>query len=192
MAHPVRRIFGSLDFEERILNAAALIAVIGIFLPWSSGEWLGGETASYSALGFFTSLIGWTILLLLLYTLCCTFVPLFGGPYLVGRRHLQSVRLAVAAQALILTLCVLTVLTDVTFEFSRMNVRFGVYVTLIGAMIATLYSFLKWQEQRRREQQDLFHHPEEKGPLPELNQSRLAPPPPPPPPPLAPEEHNIR
>jgi hypothetical protein len=32
----------SLELEERILNAGAVVAAVSVFLPWMSGEWLGG------------------------------------------------------------------------------------------------------------------------------------------------------
>ncbi len=191
MVHPLRRLLGMLDLEERILNAASLLAVVSIFFPWISGEWLGGDTAYYTGFAFFTSFIGWFVLLLHGFLLLSTFVPLLGGPLLIRRKHLHIVRFLLASQATVLTIATLTVLTNITFEFSRMEVRFGVYLSLIGSMVATLYAFLKWQEQRKREAQELFHHPEQKAPQLEPKETRAVPPPPPPPRPLSPEEHHL-
>lgn len=187
------RSFSALDIEERILNAGALIAVVGVFLPWLSGEWLGGERMTYSALGFYVSFIGWAILLINLFLLLLTLSPALGGPIILRRRMREATRLFLSTQSTLLVLASLSVLTNVTFEFSRMEVRFGIYLTLVGSVVATLYSWLMFQQQRRHEPQEFFQHPEDRSPVTERRESTIpTPPPPPPPPPLYPEEHRLR
>lgn len=186
------RALASLELEERILNGAALIALLGVFLPWLSGEWLGGDTITYSGLHFYTAFLGIAVLLLHAFILSITFIPLIGRPSFLKRRHREIVRLCAAVQATVIAFAALTVLMKVTFEFTRMEVRFGVYITLIGSIVTVIYSALKFQEQRRLEVQELFHHPDDPAVPQERAEVPLAPPPPPPPPPpLEPEEHNI-
>ncbi len=193
MASRLQRILQSLDLEERILNGAAFFSLIALFFPWLSGEWIGGETVNYTGLSFYTSFIGMIIFILLLFLLALTAVPLLGGPIVLKRRQKEITRLCVASQITILTLAALSVLTEVTYEFSRIEIRFGIYSTLVGSLIATLYSFLKWQEYHRQEAQDLFRHPEDPTPLSERQETiSPLPPPPAPPPPLPPEEHHLR
>lgn len=181
----------TLELEEQILNAGSAIAIIGIFLPWLSGEWLG-VSETYNGLGFYTSFLGLAIFLIHLFLLLVTFLPLTGGPVLLRKRYREFVRLFLAFQAVVLVLGVLTVLTRVTFEFTRMEVRWGVYVTLIGSFVTLLYTFLRWQEHRRSDVQDLFHHPEDQVAPPAESEAPTVPPPPPPPPPAPlPEEHRI-
>lgn len=193
MASRLQRILQSLDLEERILNGAALFALIALFFPWLSGEWIGGETVHYTGLNFYTSFIGMIIFLLLLFLLALTAIPLLGGPIILKKRQKEMTRLCVASQITILTLASLSVLTEVTYEFSRIEIRFGIYSTLVGSLIATLYSFLKWQECHRQETHDLFRHPEDPTPPSERQETtNPLPPPPPPPPPLPPEEHHLR
>jgi hypothetical protein len=79
----------------------------------------------------------------------------------------------------------------VTFEFSRMEVRFGIYVTLIGSIVSLVYAFLRLSEQRKSLVQELFRHPEDQTLPEEQKETFIAPPPPPPPPPPAPEEHRL-
>ncbi|MDD5623277.1 MAG: hypothetical protein PHI23_01040 [Candidatus Peribacteraceae bacterium] len=190
----LRKIIG-LELEEKILNVGALIGLVGVFLPWIGGERLGGLNTSYSGFGFYTSFIGIVVFLLLLALLLITIVPLTGGPILLRKRHREVARLCLAGAAVILILAALSVLTKVTFEFSRMEVRFGIYVSLIGSLITLLYAFLRFQEQRRNQVQEIFHHPDEEVTPPkkekEAAESFEAPPPPPPPPPLEPEEHRL-
>ncbi len=182
-----------LSLEERILNGSTLIALIGVFLPWLSGEWLGGERMTYSGLGFYTSFLGWGVLIMTLASLAFTASPLLGGPTLLRRRIREPLRFFLAIQSTMLILASLSVLTQVTFEFSRMEVRFGLYVALIGSLVGVLYSFLLFQEQRREGPQEVFQHPEDRLPAHERRHPVVPPPPPPPPPPpLAPEEHHLR
>lgn len=191
MVTRVLRVISALDLEEQILNSGAMIAMVGVFLPWLGGEWLGGDEVIYSGLGFYTSFLGLVILLLHTFILLITAVPLTGGPILVRKRFRELVRLCAALQATILVLAALSVLTKMTFEFSRMEVRFGIYVCLIGSLVAALYAFLRMQEQRRTQVQELFHHPEDFA-VPSAREGAAVPPPPPPPPPAPePEEHRI-
>ena len=181
----------NLELEEQILNGGLLVAMVGIFCPWISGEWLGGDTITYSGFGFYTSFIGLLIFLLLLATLLMTVVPIAGGPVLIRKRHREPLRLALVAQSTILVLAALSVLMKVTFEFSRMEVRFGIYVSLIGSLVALFSSFLRFQEQRKSHVQELFHHPEDVS-VSERKETVVPPPPPPPPPAApAPEEHRL-
>lgn len=180
-----------LDLEEQFLNGGALIALLSLFLPWISGEWLGGDTITYSGFGFYTSFLGFVIFLLLLFILVITLLPLAGGPVLVKKRHREFIRFIVTLQTTVLVLASLSVLTKVTFEFSRMEVRFGIYLCLIGNLIALLYAFLGFQEYRKSQVHELFHHPEDQAPPSERKENAAVPPPPPPPPPSAPEEHRL-
>lgn len=192
-AKSARTFLGSLDLEDRILNAGALVGVLGVFLPWIAGEWRGDEYEAFRGTQFYTAFIGIAVLLLLVFILSVTLVPAFGGP-VFPRRHLREwARLLASGQAVILLLSALTVLTNVTSDSSRMRVRYGIYVSLIGAILTTIYAFLKLQQQRRLESLEHFRHPDDPTPAAaEPAFTHPTPPPPPPPPPLEPEEHHLR
>ncbi len=139
----------------------------------------------------FVSLLNFFLLLFIL--LLITLVPLFGGPILLRKRYREVIRLCLAGQSTILLLAALSVLMKVTYEFSRIEIRFGVYFALIGSIVVTIYCFLRWQEDRKAEIHDLFRHPEDNKVMSERLESTLpSPPPPPPPPPLEPEESHFR
>lgn len=192
MASRFLRALVVLELEERILNGASVITLLGVFLPWISGEWLGGDSVTYSGFNFYTALLGVGVFLLHLFILSITLIPLAGRPGFLKKRHKEIVRLCASTQATVLVLAALTVLMKVTFEFSRMEVRFGIYATLIGSIVTMVYSFLKYQEQRRLEIQELFHHPDDRViPNDRAESPMPLPPPPPPPPPLLPEEHHL-
>lgn len=185
------RNLSALETEEQILNGSSLLAIVGIFLPWITGEWLGGEKVTFTGFGFYTSFIGLVLFLIHLFILSLTLSPLLGGPVLVRKRLRETVRLSVAVIASVLVLAALSVLVKVTFDFSRMEVRFGVYLCLIGTLVSLLYAFLRFQEYRKSQAQEVFHHPEDRTRPEEQKDTFTAPPPPPPPPPSAPEEHRL-
>jgi hypothetical protein len=188
-----KRLWASLDLEERILNIAAMLSLCSFFLPWLSGEWLGGDAVSYTGFSFYTSLIGITAFLLMLVLLLITIVPLCGGPILLRKKHREWIRLCLASQTTILLLAALSVLMKVTYEFSRIEIRLGMYFSLIGSIVVTIYCFLRWQEDIHAETHDLFRHPEDTSGTSERLESTVpTPPPPPPPPPLEPEEPHYR
>ena len=180
-----------METEEQILNGGALLGCIGMFLPWISGEGVAGEREAFTGFGFYTSTMGYAVFLVLLALLVVSVLPLLGGPVLIRRRYREIVRLCLAGTATLLTLSALTVLMNITFEFTRMEIRFGIYMTLIGCLVSLLYAFLRLQEQRKAQTEELFHHPEDRPLRNEKEERFIAPPPPPPPPPPAPEEHRM-
>ena len=188
MAASILRRIRSLDLEEQILNGGALLALIGVFLPWTGGFMLGSDAVSYSGFGFFTSFIGIAVFLINFFVLLITLIPLTGGPPLIRRHNKEHIRLFLGVQSTVLIVAALSVLMKITFEFSRMEIRFGIIVALIGSIAVVLESFLRMQEQRKSEVHDFFHHPNEKEPL---QQKEPYNPLPPPPPPTGPEEHRI-
>jgi hypothetical protein len=192
MASRLLRSLRSLDMEERILNGAALFAVISVFLPWMSGEWLGEDYVSYSGFESFTSFIGFVIFTLNVALLAFTFVPIFGGPHMLHRHMRDIVRFAIAAQSSILCVAAISVLTLLTYDYTRMEIRFGVWCAFIGSLVAGVYTFIRLQQTLRAEGGNHFHHPDDHASHADkpITPSSV-PPPPPPPPQLAPEEHRI-
>lgn len=152
----------SLDLEEKILNAMLVVSLLGLLFPWIGGKLslIDDQIVSYSGLGFYTSFIGFGIFALLGFSLLITVIPLVSGNQLLPREKKDVTRLTCTGLATILILSSLSVLIKVTFTSPGMEVRFGIYVSLISAMISSLYSFLKLQETKTRKVHDLFHHPE--------------------------------
>lgn len=190
-SHFLRKVI-ALDLEEKILNGGALMTLAGVFLPWIGGEKLGDLTVTYTGFGFYTSFIGIVIFCLSLFTLLITIIPLTGGPVLIRKQYREVVRLCLATTATILIIGALSVLINVTTsDFQRMEIRFGIYLSLIGSLVSLLYTFLRFQEQRRSDVQELFHHPEELKKPVDRQEFFDAPPRPSPPSPPPLEEHRI-
>lgn len=190
MLERLKKAYATMDLEERMVNGSALFALLGTFLPWLSGEWLGGDAVTFNAFGFYTSFIGLVIFLLLNFVLVISLAPPLGGPRLIRRENTCRIRLFALLQTSILLLATLSVLANVTLEFTRIEIRFGIYVALIGSLVSTLYGFLQYKEEKRKEVESFFKHPEDEAPQIEQKKVPLTPPPPPPPP-LEAEEHRI-
>lgn len=163
----LRKIAG-IELAERLLNGGALVGALGVFLPWISGEWLGGEPLSSTGLQSYTAFHGMGILALNAFILSITFIPLAGGPTLVTQQKKNVLRLLASSQAVILTLLAFSVLTHITFEFSRMGIRFGIYVSLLGNLLAAFEAFCQWQEQKEQQVRSFFHYEEDPFPPPPL------------------------
>lgn len=153
----IRRILSLLSFEERILVLGTFVGLIGMFFPWISGQWLGGDRISYGGFGFFTAFVGIAIFSMDVFILLVTLSPLTGGPHILPPKMRDSARFLAAVQATILTIAALSVLTKITFEFSRIEIRFGIYTALIGNVAASLYAFLMMKQKEKRGVEELFH-----------------------------------
>jgi len=174
-----------LEIEEKILNVGSLIAVIGVFMPWFGGEWFGEPTV-WTGFGFYTSFIGLLIFLAHIFILSLTVLPLMG--YKIIRTSLRDLlRLIIGLECVLLVIVIWSVLTNIAFDRAQMEIRFGIYLTLVGSIVVSLYSFLRVQQQRKRHVEELFQHPEDSSDSP-LGET---PPPPPPPPALEPEEPRL-
>lgn len=159
----LRKIAG-IELAERLLNGGALVGALGVFLPWISGEWLGGEPLSSTGLQSYTAFHGMGILALNAFILLITLIPLTGGPTIVTQQKKHILRLLAASQAVVLTLLAFSVLTHITFEFSRMGIRFGIYVSLLGNLLTAFEAFCQWQEQKEQQVRSFFHY--EENPIP--------------------------
>ncbi|OGJ57364.1 hypothetical protein A3H22_00625 [Candidatus Peribacteria bacterium RIFCSPLOWO2_12_FULL_55_15] len=176
----LRKIAG-IELAERLLNGGALVGILGVFLPWISGEWPREEPLNYAGFQSYTAMHGIGILALNAFILSMTLIPLAGGPHIVTKQKKNVLRLLASSQAVILTLLALSVLTSITFEFSRMGIRFGIYVSLLGNLLTAFEAFYKWQEQQEQQVRSFFHYEESPmiaplpaSPTPSTNEYPLA------------------
>lgn len=190
------RMLRSMELEEKVLHAGVLACIFGLFLPWVGGQWFG-SVQQWTGFGFYTGFIGHTVFLLQLFVLAITVSPLLGGPVLVRKAHRNSVRLTVSCVSTVLLVMSFTILLRLTSQISGAEIRFGIYVAIVGSAIASLYAFLKRQEEVRNQHHALFLHPDEQAPAkPKVTAVADSipedrPPLPPPPPPLPVEDHHL-
>lgn len=185
------RMIRALELEEKVLHTGIVVSMIGLFFPWIGGQWFG-TAEQWNGFGFHTGYIGHFVFLMLLYSFSITASPLLGGPVVLRKSRRNSVRLLLGIVSTSLLVSAFTILFRLTSEVSGAQVRFGIYIAILGSAIAMLYSFLQYQEEQRQNSQSIFHHPDA---LPVVTQraeekksEKPIPPPPPAPPPV--EQHS--
>ncbi len=194
MYEKLLRILRAMELEEKVLHIGVLICLLGLLMPWV-GIQLYGNIQQWSGFGYHTGYIGQTVFLIQIWLVAMTVSPLLNGPILVRKSRRNAVRLMLSALCTALILEAFSILLRLTFEVSGAEVRFGIYVAMVGSAVTTLYSFLRYQEEAQNQAQALFHHPDESAPVkktkPEPAIEEMLPPPPPPPPQSPPEDHHL-
>lgn len=193
MFEKVTRVLHGMELEEKVLHTGVFLCVLGLFAPWVGGQF-AGEAQQWNGFGFYTGFIGHFILIAECFIVAMTLSPLLGGPIFVRKPLRNFVRLLLCLILGILLLGCFTILLRLTSQISGLEIRFGIYLSILGSALATLYAFLKYDEQRKNEVRQLFHHPDEpqriKKPELDLHDEGL-PPPPPPPSPMPAEDHSL-
>ncbi len=187
------RVLRGMELEEKVLHAGLILCLIGLFFPWLGGQWVG-EEQQWNGFGFHTGFMGQTVFIIDLFIVAMTLSPLLGGPVLVRKAVRHYVRLVLCAITSILLIASFTVLFRLTSEVSGAEIRFGIYISIVGSLLSTLYAFLKYDEQRKNEVHELFHHPDEQQKvtkIPSYLPDEHRPPPPPPPSPMPVEDHSL-
>lgn len=192
MFEKLSRVLRVMELEEKVLHTGLILCLLGLFVPWLGGQW-AGEVQQWNGFGFYTGFIGHAAFLIELFIVGMTLSPLLGGPVIVRKAIRNYVRLLLSAITSVLLLSCFGILLRLTSQVSGAEIRFGIYVSIVGSVLATLYAFLKYDEQRKNEVQHLFQHPDEQrlkrvDPDP-IHEQRH--PIPPPPPPLSPEDHSL-
>lgn len=188
------RVLRSLELEEKVLHAGVGICLVGLFIPWLDGQRYG-NSQQWNGFGFYTGFMGHAVLILELFIIAMTLSPLLGGPIIVRKISRNFVRMYLCSITSVLLVASFTILLRLTSEVSGAEIRFGIYVSILGSVLSTLYAFLKYDEQRKNEVRQLFHHPDEQQPVkkkaidPLMDEDR--PPPPPPPSPMPAEDHSL-
>lgn len=188
------RLVKSMELEEKILHVGVLVSGVSLFFPWIGGQWYG-MLQQWSGFGFYTGYIGHAVLLIEIFILVLTLSPMLGGPIFVRKSKRNGMRLKLCALCTMLLVAAFTILLRLTSEISGAEIRFGIYTSIIGSAIATLYAFLKYQEEIKAQAQALFQHPDETVLKPKPKPAGIfpedKPPLPPPPPPMPPEDHHL-
>lgn len=195
MYEKLLRILRAMELEEKVLHIGVLLCLFGLLLPWV-GVQLYGNAQQWGGFGYHTGYIGQAVLLIQLYLLAITVSPIVNGPVLVRKPRRNSVRLLLSGLCTCLILAAFSILLRLTFEVTGAEVRFGIYIALVGSAVTTLYSLLRYQEEVQAQGQALFHHPDESSvsvpkTKPETVIEETLPPPPPPPPQSPPEDHHL-
>ncbi len=184
----------AMDFEDRVLYSASFFSFISLFFPWlSSTTTYDNDPLFSTAFGFRIGYIGHFVFFAHLALLSLALLPLTTLSFLLQKTRRLFLQLLLTSLITILLLGCFSILLRVTFELANADIRFGMYLSIIGSFVATLYAFLRYEEHERTLSRELFHHPDEapvRVEVPTLHDAMNdIPPPPPPPPPPPLEQH---
>jgi len=186
------RVLRALELEEKILHIGVLLCIFGLIFPWV-GIQLYGNIQQWNGFGYHSGFIGHAVFLIQLYILALTVSPLVGGPLLLKKSRKNVFRLLLSTLSTAFIIASFTILLRLTSEVSGAEIRFGIYIALIGSSVTTLYSFLRYQEELQHQATSIFHHPDEPSQTAkksvELSSEEKLPPLPPPPQQSPPEDH---
>lgn len=196
MYEKLLRILRAMELEEKVLHIGAILCLVSLVMPWIGGQWLG-TAQQWNGFGFHTGYIGHIVLVLQLWIIAMTVSPMLGGPIIVRKSRRNALRFQFSALSTWLLVAAFTILLRLTSETAGAEIRFGIYMAIVGSAVSTLYAFLRYQEEVHAQGRAVFHHPDEQvksampQPKPEAKLEETLPPPPPPPPPPPLEDHTL-
>ncbi|MFH1012363.1 MAG: hypothetical protein V1760_01310 [Candidatus Peregrinibacteria bacterium] len=158
----MKHTFIRLSTEEKVTLIGGLLILIGAFLPWYEVN-LSVNNKKLTESGFSGDLgvIGFVIFL----------ITLLGVLYLVGE-HMrfrlptfgyikERVILFLMGQGTFLLLLTTGVYTKRSLDFTDAHIRFGLYLALIGGILATLSAYAFLQRLRKKEVEAFFGQEDE-------------------------------
>lgn len=154
--------FLRLSAEEKVIGLGGLLVLIGSFLPWYAIEFNydkkqvieNGFSGDMGVVGF----VVFIVTLLALFLMIGEYLQL-RLPYL-GYKKEQLLLFLMGENAFLLLLTI-AIYTKRSFDFTNADLRFGLYMALIGATFATFAAFALVQKLKKRAVQEFFDHEEE-------------------------------
>jgi hypothetical protein len=150
-----------LSIEEKVIGVGALAVIVGLFMPWYSVV-LNFNDMATSESGFSGDLgvIGFVVFLFMLlglgFLLAGHFrfrLPQFGFKK-------ESILLFLSGESAFLLLLAAAIYTKRSLDYTNAELRFGLYVALIGSILATFAAFALLQKIQKKEAKAFFEHGE--------------------------------
>ncbi|MBU0577931.1 hypothetical protein KJ742_01105 [Patescibacteria group bacterium] len=153
-----------LSNEEKIIGIGCILIIIGSFLPWHSIV-LNFDNQSITQNGFGGDLgvVGFVIFImaiLALFVLIAEHLHI-KIPYLGYTK--EQILLFLMGENAFLVLITIAIYTKRSLEFTDANLRFGIYLALIGAFLGAFAAFAQIQKLKKEEVQEFFDHEEPVG-----------------------------
>ena len=151
--------FATLEIEQKILLTAVIITIIGLFLPWTTGQWLGAEADVGSSFALFTTTNAWLLLLgnfALLSTLHPTIIQ---KVWLNYTQRIHAIQLIISIACLLLMIAVSTTVYEMSNEASLLHTGFGMYVSLLSMTVSVMYSYILKINHDKDRSKPNFSHP---------------------------------
>jgi hypothetical protein len=156
----IKHAFLRLTAEEKVVGLGCLLVLIGIFMPWYSVVLnFDKNSVTESGLSGDLGVLGFVVLLMILLSLL-TLVS----------EHIMNIRLPrfgytkeqilffLMGQGAFLVLLAVAIYTKRSLEFTDADLRFGIYLTLIGAFLGVFAIFSQIQKLKKKEVSEFFEH----------------------------------
>ena len=166
----IKHMIFRLSTEEKVLGIGALIVLIGSFLPWYSvvfnykeqGSTESGFSGDLGVIGFIVFLLTLMSLALLMAEHLHLKLPQFG-------HKKEKIILFLMGESAFLLLLAVAIYTKRSLEYTNAELRFGLYLSLIGAFVSAFASYAQIQRLQKKIANDFFDHPEDKPANREIN-----------------------
>ena len=148
-----------LTAEEKVIGIGAIAMLIGTFLPWYEVT-MNFDNNTMTENGFSGDLgvIGFVVFLMSLLSLMVLVAENMRLPLPNFGYKREQILFFFLGEASFLTLLTMAVYTKRSLDFTEAGLRFGIYLTLLGAFFGALSAFALIQKQKKKEVQEFFSH----------------------------------
>lgn len=158
----IKHTFLRLTPEEKVSGLGALLVLVGIFLPWYSVVLnFDKKSITESGLSGDLGVLGFVVLLMVILAL----LVLVGEHLHIRLPQLgytrEQILFFLMGQSAFLILLAIAVYTKRSLEFTDAELRFGIYLALIGALLGAFAIFAQIQKFKKKEVHEFFEHDEE-------------------------------
>ena len=162
--------------EEKVIGLSGALVLFSTFMPWYSLVNIF-EKKSLSQSGFSGDLgvIGFVVFLMVILALLVLVgehlqfrIPYFGYTK-------EKILLFLMGQSTFLVLLDIAIYTKRSFEYTSAELRFGIYLAMIGTFLGFFAAFAQTQKLKKREVEEFFEHPEpeKKDKKPQLTEEEI-------------------
>ncbi len=147
-----------LSTEEKVIGIGGLAVILSVFMPWYSVVLSFEKGVTESGFSGDLGVVGFVVFLLTLISLGFLMgdhlhfrLPRFG----FGK---EAIILFFSAESAFLLLLEVAIFTKRSLDYTNAEIRFGLYMALIGAVLATFAAFAQIQKLNKKEANAFFEH----------------------------------
>lgn len=159
--------------EEKVIGLGSLLVIVATFLPWYSVVFsFDKKMESFSGFAGDLGVIGFVSFLLVLLALLVLVGEHMGFKMPTFHYSKEQALFFLMGESAFLVLLMVAVYTKRSLEFTSAELRFGIYLALIGAFLGAFAAFSQIQKLRKQEVEAFFEHPEPVKPKPAKKESK--------------------
>ena len=147
-----------LSAEEKVIGIGGLVAILSVFMPWYSVVLSFEKGITESGFSGDLGVVGFVVFLFTLLTMGFLMgdhlhfrIPRFGF-------RKEGIILFLSAESAFLLLLEAAIFTKRSLDYTNAEIRFGLYLALIGSLFATFAAYAQLQKLGKKETQSFFEH----------------------------------